>query len=517
LFLKYSYPYKLLLRVTLPAFLFFAWGIPFASQAQEMHSRPASDNDARTMQLLDRFDPRVSFSMQQAGVNGTNPFDSIPGKVFQKGKTSLSVLPFSLVQQFNTHHPYGWNDGPMISAKGYQGMLSAGIQASLGPVELQLQPEFIFAANPPYRVSASYGANTGTNYLKLFPGQSSLQVNIGKTAIGVSTANIWWGPGVHSSLLMSNNAPGIPRVFFRSRKPVNIGIGSLEWQLMGGWLQSDFRYPFENNHLKMMSGGDTRYLNGLVVSYQPKWVPGLFLGFTRAVQTYAATNAGAPAAFFERYFPTIALAIQKKDVKDEDSLSRDQLASFFLRWVFPKAHFEFYAEYGFNDYSMNWRDYSLGTSHSAAYIVGFRKVIPRGDDKRIEFGMELTQMAQSPDWMVRNAGNWYEHSTIHEGYTNQNQIIGAGAGWGANVLSIDASWVSKNKRLGFLLERINRDPVNRPVKWIDLGLGVAPQWKKGQFVVGGLLELVKTNQYLWETGNSVLNVHSRLSVQYYLK
>ncbi|NCI48061.1 capsule assembly Wzi family protein [Sediminibacterium soli] len=482
--------------------------------AQEMHGLPGNILDLRTSQLLNNSDSASSFTINRtSAVVEPDSVGLLPGI-----RKRLVVLPLSFVQQFNSHHPYGWNDGAMIGAKGYQAMFSAGIRSVIGPVEIQLQPEFVFAANPAFPSSAEYGTGKSKNFTKLFPGQSYLQLNVGKVAAGVSSENMWWGPGVHSSLLMSNNAPGFPHLFFRSRKPGKTFIGSFEWQLMGGWLSADSTYAFENTNFRLSKvGANRRYLNSLVISYQPKWVPGLFLGFTRSIQTYTGTNSGAPSAFFERYFPVLALSVQKNGALSEDSLSRDQLASFFFRWVFPKAHFEVYAEYGFNDYGVNFRDYAMGPSHSAAYLAGFRKIIPRSAGKRIELGLELTQMSQTPDWMVRNAGNWYVHGQLVEGYTHYNQILGAGAGYGANVLSVDMTWVNGPKRLGFILERINRDPVNRSVKWVDLGLGVAPRWQYRQFVFSGLLQLIKTNSYIWQSGNSVLNMHARLAIQYNIR
>ncbi len=404
----------------------------------------------------------------------------------------------------------------MISAKGYQTLFSAGIYASLGPLEVQLQPEAVFAANPVFEGNALYGIKTSHSYSKIFPGQSSIRLSAGPVSIGLSSENIWWGPGIRSSLLMSNNAPGFSHVFFQTRKPIRTGIGSFEWQLIGGWLLSDDSLAFENRHLRQAPNlsSKTRYLNGLVISYQPKWVPGLFLGFTRAIQTYDKDPLLPSVKLFERYLPVIALAVQKSDVRNEDSLRRDQLASFFLRWVFPKANMEVYFEYGFNDYGVNFRDYAMSPTHSAAHIEGIRKTISQGKNKWVEFGVELTQMSQSPDWIVRNAGNWYEHSQIWEGYTNQNQILGSGAGFGANVLSLDAKWVNGWKQIGFILERVERDPLNHPVKWIDLGFGVLPQWKHNQFIFSGLFEIIKSNNYIWERGNNPLNIHAKLSIQY---
>ena len=513
---------KLLKRAILFSILLFN-----LSYAQTVLPGSVADDAARSLQLLGKIDSSLSFTVRpfQAGGNIISErgiyklIDSSSDYLRPRRykKAALTILPVTVIQQFNSHHPFGWNDGAMISAKSYQALVRAGIHFSAGPLEVQLQPEFVYAANPSYEHNSIYGSANSVAYKKLFPGQSSITLSAGSFSIGVSTENLWWGPGMRSALLMSNNAPGFNHFFFRSKKPVRTGIGSFEWQLLGGEINFDPKLAFENMNLThpVIPFNDARYLSGMVISYQPKWVPGLFVGFTRAVQTYTNDNESPSLGFFEKYFPVLALAVEKKNVGNEDNIRRDQLASFFMRWVLPKARTEFYIEYGYNDYGVNIRDYLLGPSHSAAYVAGIRKIVPMQQNKRFEFGFELTQMSQTPDFMVRNAGNWYEHGQIWEGYTHQNQILGAGAGFGTNVQSITLNWVDGWKQLGFLIERLERNPQVRNInKWVDLGIAVMPQWKYKNMLISAKAELVNSKRYMWEAGLDRFNFHSRLSISY---
>lgn len=463
------------------------------------------DNDLRNQQLVGLYDSNTSFTVRPLIKNTKANWKRI----------THTILPLSLTQQFNSHHPYGWNDGSMIAAKSYQALLSGGVSASYGIFDIQLAPEMVYAANPAYQSNAAYGSNVGGGYQKIFPGQSSFKINAGPVAVGISTQNLWWGPGRYSSLLMSNNAPGFGHVFFSSRKPVNTPIGHFEWQLIGGKLVSDEARPYENQNLKPKTvNNDWRYLSAMVISWQPKWTPGLFLGFSRAIQTYNEDNKLSTAGFINKYIPVLGLAFQKKNVAGEDSTRRDQLASFFLRWLFKKAKAEFYLEYGFNDYSINTRDYLLGPSHSAAYITGFKKIIPLKEDAYLDAGIEITQMSQTPDYLVRNAGNWYEHSTILQGYTNHNQIMGAGAGFGSNVQDLNLTWVKGSRQLGILLERVDRDPVFHSEKWIDMSIGFLPRYEYKQMIFSGIIQFINSHQYAWEKGVNKFNLHTRVQVQY---
>lgn len=55
-------------------------------------------------------------------------------------------------------------------AKGLQTMFSAGIRAKYGPLEIQLQPEYYYAANPNYATTAGYGSAAGKSFSNFMGG-----------------------------------------------------------------------------------------------------------------------------------------------------------------------------------------------------------------------------------------------------------------------------------------------------------------------------------------------------------
>lgn len=479
----------------------------FNLYAQTYTFEMANHSFNRDKQLLSEFDSVVSFSTQTSTYNICN-------KPNWK-KLNSKVLPFVLTQQFNSHHPFGWNDGAMIQAKGYQFFARPGVNFKYGIFEIQIAPEFVYATNGNYQINALYGNNNNQSYSKYLLGQSYVKANLGNISIGASSENIWWGPGINSSLLMSNNAPGFLHAFIRTNKPLKTPIGSIEFNLISGKLESVNNISYENYHLQTRNIDDNwRYLNSYVVSWQPKWVNGLFLGMSRSLQQYADPNFNRNIGIISKYLPVLGLAIEKKNNLGDDTLNRDQLASFFLRWIFPKSNFEFYLEYGKNDYGLNFRDYLMAPSHSIAYIIGFRKIIKKTKSSYYLLETELTKMSQSPDYLVRDAGNWYEHSRIYQGYTNNNQIIGSGAGFGANVQTVSATLVNGEIRNGFLIQRLEHDPINKANKWNDISIGWMPQWTYKNLILGAKIQLIHSSNYAWEKGNNPINLHSRLMIQY---
>jgi hypothetical protein len=491
-------------------FLFLVFCFVYKLKAQSYTLELINQNKLRNQQLLGEYDSSVSFAVQTNSINATSkPNWKTP---------SFKLLPFILSQQFNSHHPFGWNDGAMIQAKGYQVLARPGVHAKFGIFETQIAPEFLFATNGNYPTNALYGNSNNQSFNKIFLGQSFAKLNLGPISIGASSENLWWGPGINSSLLMSNNAPGFLHAFIRTNKPIKTPIGNIEFNLIGARLESNNAMGYENNHLQTRNINDNwRYLNSYVISWQPKWVKGLFVGMTRSLQQYGDQAFKVNGSLFSKYLPVLGLAVEKKNNLGDDSLSRDQLASFFLRWVFPKSNFEIYAEYGKNDYGLNFRDYLMAPTHSAAYTIGIRKLIKQSSTKYIEMASEITQMSQSPDYLVRDAGNWYVHSQIFQGYTNYNQTLGAGAGFGTNVQTIAATWVNGMVRNGFLVQRLEHDPINKANKWNDLSIGWMPQWTYKKMILGAKILLIHSSNYAWEQGNNPINLHSRLMIQYNFK
>ncbi|HEY6956946.1 MAG TPA: capsule assembly Wzi family protein, partial [Flavisolibacter sp.] len=284
------------------------------------------DEVSRDLQVSSRMDSTLSFCVRPNYIANAIYSDSLADKLVAGKELSegLFLLPLVVQQQYNTHHPYGWNDGSMIPAKGYQGQISLGISFTKSIFSLQIRPEIVFGQNSSFPTFPSaqndtiwksyYGSvlnmidapeRFGTHsYLKFFPGQSSARINYNKLSFGLSTENLWWGPGVRNSLLMSNNAPGFPHLTFNSLQPVRSLIGSFEWQVIAGKLKGSGILPdttktFNGDPLYVPKGDGNRYLNGIILSWQPKWTKGLFLGLSRI---FYQNQSDVPSSL-DGYFP----------------------------------------------------------------------------------------------------------------------------------------------------------------------------------------------------------------------
>jgi hypothetical protein len=415
------------------------------------------------------------------------------------GKIKILILPISWQQRYNGHPSNNRNDGPMIPAKGYQSLVSFGFYAKAGPLSVQIRPEYVFAGNSKFNEYRSHlgaadlpGRFGDDHYSKLLWGQSSVRLNFDPISIGLSNENLWWGPGKQNSILMSNTASGFKHLTLNTSRPVRTPIGSLETQIIAGRL--------EGSGFKTSLPDDWRYLSGLVLSYQPRWLPGLFLGMSRSFQIYQEDMDDS----FGDYMPILQAFQKIKTV--EDIKRRDQLTSIFARWLLIGSGSEVYFEYGKNDHSWNTRDFLMSPYHSRAYTLGMNKLMPyKGKvDEFIQLGIELNHLEQSIDRIFRSAGEWYMHSQVLHGYTNRGEVLGAGIGPGGNLLSVNLSWVKGLKQTGLQIERYehNGDLANASGygPWIDFNMAALGSWTYNKFIFNAKLQGIQSVNYQWLSG-----------------
>ena len=341
--------------------------------------------------------------------------------------------------------------------------------------------------------------------------------------------------------MMSNQAQGFNHITFDTTRPIKTPIGNFEWQLVTGRLEaSGFKPPqpnqtFGSTNLYVPKKDDWRYYQGLTITYSPKWVEGLSLGFIRWVQFYsefAKNNSD--------YFPVFDGLFRKNDKYGltSDSLegARDQAAGIFGRWLWQDAKAEIYAEYHMNDSKYNLRDFMLDLEHARAYTIGIRKVFQKSPTSKIyEFLWERTRMQQSTSSLLRQAGSWYEHGSVRHGYTNNGEVMGAGIGPGSNSQYLELAMIDKLDKYSIAFEIIEQDndffvdafDAGNDFRryWKDINVHFSVQKKIKDF--WGRINVVysRSLNYQWEMedytipyyhpGTDVNNLHINLNLTYH--
>lgn len=512
-----------------------AQSIPVGTVGLEDYYRRAQllgEADSSVSMMIRPIFPKLSFKAKDAFYQDSleKHYDLIGTSGIYRsknGKLEISLLPVSIQTQFNSDHPYGWNDGGMIPAKGFQTLLSAGVFLHYGILTVQFRPEFDDAVNTAFStlnpntfglIAAKYydyynnidlPARFGKErYSKAYWGQSSIRLNYKDVSFGLSSENLWWGPGIRNSLLMSNTAPGFKHITLNTIKPIKTPIGSFEGQLIAGRLDNsgygvlEPEIDFFSSPLYVPKPNDWRYISGLTLTWQPKWVPGLFFGLTRSSQLYADDLSK-----FGDYLPFFSSTT--KVTADQGFEKRDNRSSLFMRWLWPEEHAEVYFEYGHNNNTGDQRNQALEPARNRAYIFGLRKMLPfnKSRNENILISIEATQLQETNTTDILSANSWYVNKYVRQGYTNRGEVLGAGIGPGANLQTLDVSWVKGLKRLGLQLERYvhNNDLytytyiTNQDSRrhWTDLSVALNGEWNYKNFIFNAKLMGVKSLNYQW--------------------
>lgn len=470
-----------------------------------------------------------SYNQRQSSIYWLNHPDY---QIKNSRKPQFHFLHTTYQQQYNSKIATSANDGSFIPALGMQHRLSVGALFRFKNLSIQLQPEFIQAANTApqpftgnpfdgnyYSRYYMYHLNKIDNLMqfgtapisKFFPGQSSIRFNAHNLSIGVSTENLWWGPARKNSLVMTNNAPGFLHGTLQSLKPIETPLGNVEFQVVyGGLLQTPFEPQDHAIMRNIWTGGmavkstNERQMMGYQFSISPMGMENFSIGLTGA-----------------HYFYTDSANIQSSDIvrSYENKLSNASLGALFVRYKMPKALAEVYAEYGrANRLAMPWN--LIGDTIPTGYTIGFRKGFASTRKGNLWLSAEITQL-QLPDATLifdesspastPKTNSWYTHPYITQGYTNWGQSMGAAMGPGSNSLFLELAWINRLNKIGLSVERIanNNDfaiynyfsgtPGTGLADryWINHHLSLNAQANFGNWLISGALTSTKALNYRW--------------------
>lgn len=383
------------------------------------------------------------------------------------------IAPFGRIVG-NFGFPSGMNDGLLWAAKGGGGAMLAGVMFDWRRLRLTVAPEVAYSTNIhwlAFDVGTLYGPVESPDrsyyappwyplpysidmpwrfgdrkFRRIGAGQSSIAVRGARATYGVSSENMWWGPGVKNALVMSNNAGGFPHAFFRTTRPLKSAYGTVAAvALLGGLGESRFFDTVSTNNL--------RSLSGFALSFQPTFEPNLTLGLTRVVYGSVSGWRNLPARVIDALRGT-ARPNERALADSSQTSGREQIASLFWRWLFPADGFEFYGEWARSELPLSLRDFLLFPERSQAYTVGLQWARPLANQSTLRLRGEHTDLEQSASWRYRSVASFYTSRSVVQGYTHLGQVIGAAYGPGGSGQWLAADFVRDKWEAGVALGRI---------------------------------------------------------------
>jgi hypothetical protein len=392
---------------------------------------------------------------KMAVASGSHPWSGKGDYTDSPSRRSFSILPVNAVLRFNSAFPYGSNDGAVWAGRGLTSAVDFGFAFRIGPLSGTFNPIAFSAQNRSFPLQAN-GSTTnpfadpqfprgvdrpqrfGTGaYSRIDPGESTVRLDLFGIAGGVSTANMGWGPMENYPYIIGGNAPGFPHAFVGTSAPLPIWIGTIHGRVIWGRLAQSAYSPVAGTsyYSSILEAGTKRFASGAVATFQPRGVDGLEIGVARFFHS-VWPREGVPRSYFSKPFEAI-FKVSLGTSPGFDSATTDrgigdnQLASAFIRWVFPKSGFEAYGEYGREDHNWERRDFVQEPDHSRTYGLGIRKIVSVDSSHLTAFRAEMINYELPTLGRNRAEGGIYVHTILLQGHTNRGQLLGSDTGVGS--------------------------------------------------------------------------------------
>ena len=224
----------------------------------------------------------------------------------------------------------------------------------------------------------------------------SLLLSYNNIGFGFSNANLWFGPGMHSSLMMTNNSKGFNHIMIGTLKEKKINDIGINIRYIFSQLDDIVGDPFYTALVSTI----TIYSNPIIT-----------LGFNR---NYLSGGIAIDRRFdiwdaallvFEPLFRSTK---DSKYPDDWDSIDPwDQLLSGYVLFNYPILNMKLFLEVATNDHRMDWSDARAQPDHAMAYSIGFRNY-KLFNKQNLIGGLEYHNLKQSYTRKWRSEANWYD-------------------------------------------------------------------------------------------------------------
>ncbi|HMC56740.1 MAG TPA: capsule assembly Wzi family protein, partial [Gemmatimonadaceae bacterium] len=433
--------------------------------------------------------------------------------------TAWSVVAPETRVTWNSAIPYSLNDGPLWAGRGWNMSVTGGVavlqryhgmnlRAVFAPAVFlsQNRPFQIFPntvpgrsafANPQHGPDASldWPLRFGDEHLLGFDlGRSAATAEWSRVSAGVSSEQEWWGPGIRSALVMSNNAGGIPRLFVRTTRPLHSRIGAVDAELFAGALtQSRF---FD------ATASENRSISGLRVELRPSFDTSLTIGFTRVVYAPVGPDASPFTATLARALDALTRWENLATIGHQRS---DQIGSVYVRSLIPSAGMEIYGEWARMALPESVGELFSAPGYSGAWTFGTQWLQPRRVRSFLRLQAELSYLEQSLVFRDRATPDFYVGYGSPQGYTQRGQIIGAATGPGSSSQWFAGDWITRRWQAGAFVGRTrwDNDALYRRVATFfdhDVSLfgGIRGAWRATLTDISAELTVARRFNYLFQ-------------------
>ena len=208
---------------------------------------------------------------------------------------------------------------------------------------------------------------------------------------GFSNANMWWGPGMYSSLMMTNNTTGFGHLMLGTINEKRIK----DWGFNGRYIFSKFGKKSDSKP----------YYSGFIFNTTYYSKPIITFGFARTFLS-GGKNTNYDIGMLEAALLPFEFVNIEKSENQEDILNPvDQNYAGYINLRFPESGLVMFLEYGRNEGPGSFKDFILHPDHSRAFILGVRKY-GLFNNVNLMFGFEYANLIQTAFWQLRDTPDW---------------------------------------------------------------------------------------------------------------
>lgn len=240
-------------------------------------------------------------------------------------------------------------------------------------------------------------AHKETPYNSIGLRETQIYLKYNDFGLGWSNANMWWGPGIHSSLMISNNTTGFGHLM----------IGTVAEQRIGDW-GFNGRYVFSKFGKKSLA---KPYYSGFIFNSTFYSEQIITTGFSRSVLSGGKYSNYEPELIEAALLPFEFIRVDKPKNLENSLDPIDQQSAAYINIKFPESGLVMFLEYGRTTGPENFKDFSLHPDHSRAYIFGIKKYGLFGN-MNLMLGVEYANLTQTAFWDLRETDDWNSASNF---------------------------------------------------------------------------------------------------------
>ena len=290
-------------------------------------------------------------------------------------------ISFNINTISNSGHPNLDNNAELFTAGSSAMLISARLEYATSWLSFELEPytisqNGIFNNDPTpgtFNTTNNHSFNDYAGKTKIGLRQSSVVLHYNGIGVGYGNMSHWWGPGFHSALALSNNAPSQETYAFGTFKDIRVSQFSFGSQMIAMPYESAVGAQLYFSGLKAHLSHHSK--NAIItLGLHRTYLSGDFGNLSSTtVSTSSWSLLDAAGLVVEPLFGHSKKGLGYTQPGTPGFDAWDELLTGFVKISFPQSGLKIYADVASDDNRGNLADFKAHWDHTLGYQLGFTK------------------------------------------------------------------------------------------------------------------------------------------------